>query len=159
MLQFLSCNFDLWWKQNAWFQVDYFKAKCMVSSWLFMHRQHDATSNFDKCHYIRCLHAEFAAKQAKAPLSLVTRRKVAQCIALSVISWYHCLDPTNHEISRVHCGKIINKGLSQVWCIQDFFLTAENTGFSFHLSTCQHHFRSVVWEAGIKAGTSNYILH
>ena len=58
----------------------------MASSWLFMPRRLSlgkstkrfciATSNFDKCHYIRCLRAEFAAKHPNVPLSLTTRWKM-----------------------------------------------------------------------------------
>ena len=33
----------------------------------------NARSNFDKCHYINCLRAEFAAKHTKAPLSFIMR--------------------------------------------------------------------------------------
>ena len=33
----------------------------------------NARSNFDKCHYISCLRAEFAAKHTKAPLSFIMR--------------------------------------------------------------------------------------
>ena len=33
----------------------------------------NARSNFDKCHYISCIRAEFAAKHIKAPLSFITR--------------------------------------------------------------------------------------
>ena len=60
--------------------------KRMASSWLFMPRRLllgkstkrfcDATSNFDKCHYIRCLRAEFAAKHTKVPFSLTKRWKM-----------------------------------------------------------------------------------
>ena len=61
-------------------------AKYIPSRWLFMHRWLqfgnstmrfcNATSDFDKYHYIRCLHAEFATKHSKAPLSLTTRQKM-----------------------------------------------------------------------------------
>ena len=36
----------------------------------------NATSNFDKCLYIRCLRAEFGAKHTKTPLSLTTHWKM-----------------------------------------------------------------------------------
>ena len=36
----------------------------------------NAMSYFDKCHHTRCLHAEFAAKHAKAPLSPTMRQKM-----------------------------------------------------------------------------------
>ena len=61
-------------------------AKYMALSWIFMHRRLqfgnsttqfcNATSDFDKCHYIPCLHAEFAVKHTKAPLSLTTNWKM-----------------------------------------------------------------------------------
>ena len=97
--------------------------KYMASSWLIYAqtaltsaaRFCNATSYFDKCHYIRCLHAGFAAKHTKAPLSLLTRWRmesdfwlmtVALYIALPLTSRYHCLDPTNRDISRVHCVSV-----------------------------------------------------
>ena len=115
---FTSCNFDLWWKQNGgqdndlrkttWLQVDFFMYKRLKfgnSTTRFC----NATSNFDECQYIHCLRAEFDAKHTKAPLSLTTRWKMepdfgsgqdARYIALPLISRYHCLDPTNHDISK-----------------------------------------------------------
>ena len=99
----------------------------MASSWLFMRRRLqfgnsitqfcNATSNYDKLHYIRCLRAEFAAKHTNAPLSLRTRWKMEPgfgswqspdiSCSIPLISRYHCLDPTNRDISRVHCIGIL----------------------------------------------------
>ena len=71
-----------------------------------------ATLTFDKWHDIRCLRAEFTAKHEKSPIiahnALVNGAwfglmTVARYIALSLISWYHCLDPTNRDISGLHC--------------------------------------------------------
>ena len=45
----------------------------MALIWKFQNAVCTAKSHFDKCHYIRCLRAEFAAKHGKAPLSLTTR--------------------------------------------------------------------------------------
>ena len=102
-------------------------AKYMPSSWLFMHRRHqfrnstmrfcNATSNFDKCHYIRWLCPEFAAKHAKSLIIAHNALEngawfwlmtVGRYIALPLISRYHCLDPTNRDISRVHCTCVIS---------------------------------------------------
>ena len=71
----------------------------------------NARSNFDKCHYISYIHAEFAAKHTKVPLLFITRWRMesdfgswqSPDISRSHLSRYHCLDPTNHDISRVHC--------------------------------------------------------
>ena len=112
-------------------------AKYMASSWLFMHRQLrfgnstrrfcNAMSNFDKCYYIRCLCAEFAAKHTKAPLSLTTHWKMEPDFGLwqsSVISCSHLYrgtiawTPTNHDILRGHCnGFSPSHYLNQCWNI------------------------------------------
>ena len=78
---FKSCNFDLWWKQNGGHGSDLrkilgFKLIIYIQTaliWKFQNAVSTATTHFDKCHYIRCLRAEFAAKHAKAPLSLTMR--------------------------------------------------------------------------------------
>ena len=75
------CNSDLWWKQNGGHDSDLRKIhgfKLIIYAqtaliWKFHNAVCTATSHFDKCHYIRCLRAEFAAKHVKAPLSLTTR--------------------------------------------------------------------------------------
>ena len=114
---FTSCNFDLWWKQNGgsdndlrkktWLQFDYLCQDCFDSEIL--------PRSF-------CLCAEFAAKHTKAPIIahnvlengawfwLMTD---ARYIVLPLISRYHCLDPTNHDISRVHCIYIFQYSS---WC-------------------------------------------
>ena len=97
----------------------------------------NAMSNFDNCQYIHCVCAEFATKHTKAPISLITRWKMepdfgswqtlhARYIALLLISRYQCLDPTNHNISRVHCIMFY------------IYLNASqyNTLFSFTLFSC-----------------------
>ena len=83
-------------------------AKRMASGCLFMHRWLwfgnsttrfcNAMSNFDKCHYIHCLRAEFATKYAKALSSLTTRWKMEPDCG----SWQ------SPDISRSHlyCGTI-----------------------------------------------------
>ena len=81
---FTSCNFDHWWKQNGGQDTDLDKIHGFKL--IFMHRRLlfgnsttrfcNATSNFDKCHYIRYLRAGLGAKHAKTPLSLITRKKM-----------------------------------------------------------------------------------
>ena len=81
---FKSCNFDLWWKQNGGHdsdlrKIDGFKSIIYAQIaliWKFQNAICTATSTFDKCHYICCLRAEFAAKHGKAPLSLTTRWQI-----------------------------------------------------------------------------------
>ena len=110
-------------------------AKCMTSSWLFMHRRPmifklyevcNATSNLDKYNYIRCLRAESQAKYAKKPIITQNMLKygtwfwlmtVAWYIALQLTPRYHCLDPTNRDMSRVHCiwNRVIT-GVPAVFC-------------------------------------------
>ena len=74
---FTSCNFDLWWKQNGdlrkihGFKLIIYGQTALI--WKFYNAVCTATSNFDKCHDVRCLRAEFAAKHGKSPLSLTTR--------------------------------------------------------------------------------------
>ena len=121
---FTSCNFDLCWKQNGGqdndlrkihgFRLLIYAQTALV--WNSTTRFCNATSNFDKCHDILCLRAEFAAKHTKAPSQLTTRWKtwpgfwlmaVARYIALPLISRYLSMDPTNRDISGLHCtGKI-----------------------------------------------------
>ena len=74
---FTSCNFDLWWKQNGG-TTNSAKYKLIIYAqttliWNSTAQFCNARSNFDKCHYISCLRAEFAAKHTKAPLSFITR--------------------------------------------------------------------------------------
>ena len=79
-----SCNFDLWWKRNCGQDKDLRKMhgfKLIIYAlttliWKFHHVVLQCKSNFDKCHYIRCLRAEFAAKHEKAPLPLTMRWKM-----------------------------------------------------------------------------------
>ena len=61
-----------WSPQNTWLQVDYLCTDGLII-WKFQNAVCTATSHFDKCHHIRCLRTEFAAKHGKAPLSLTTR--------------------------------------------------------------------------------------
>ena len=117
---FTSCNFDLCWKQNGGQDNDLRKIhgfKLLIYAqtalvWNSTTRFCNATSNFDKYHDILCLRAEFAAKQTKAPSPLTTRWKtwpgfwlmaVARYIALPLISRYLSMDPTNRDISGLHC--------------------------------------------------------
>ena len=91
-----------------------------------------ATSTFDKWHDIRCLRAVFTAKKTtwKSPIiahnALVNGAwfglmTVARYIALSLISRYHCLDPTNRYISGLHCiGSFI---WHQKWLFYTMFLS------------------------------------
>ena len=80
-LGFKSCNFDLWWKQNGGHHRDLCKIhgfKLIIYAqtaliWKFQNAVCTATLRFDKCHYIRSLRAEFAAKHGKASLSLTKR--------------------------------------------------------------------------------------
>ena len=46
-------------------------------------------SNFDKCHYIRCLHAEFAAKHTKALSSSLTTRWKISGAWFWPMTWYN----------------------------------------------------------------------
>ena len=117
---FTSCNFDVCWKQNGGqvndlrkihgFRLLIYAQTALV--WNSTTRFCNATSNFDKCHDILCLRAEFAAKHTKAPSPLTTRWKtwpgfwlmaVARYIALPLISRYLSMDPTNRDISGLHC--------------------------------------------------------
>ena len=117
---FTSCNFDLCWKQNGGqdndlrkihgFRLLIYAQTALV--WNSTTRFCNATSNFDKCHDILCLRAEFAAKHTKAPSPLTTLWKtwpgfwlmaVARYIALPLISRYLSMDPTNRDISGLHC--------------------------------------------------------
>ena len=80
---FRRCNFDLCWKQNGGqdndlrkihgFRLLIYAQTALV--WNSTTRFCNATSNFDKCHDILCLLAEFAAKHTKAPSQLTTRWK------------------------------------------------------------------------------------
>ena len=84
-----------------------------------------------KDHTTLCLHAEFVATHAKPPLSLISRWNkehdvrlltAARYIALSLISRCHSLDPTNRDISGVHCirrTKSQNSNVSRL-CLQLF---------------------------------------
>ena len=73
---FASCNFDLCWKQNGGqdndlrkihgFRLLIYAQTALV--WNSTSRFCNATSNFDKCHDILCLRAEFAAKH-KGPIT------------------------------------------------------------------------------------------
>ena len=79
---FTSCNFDLCWKQNGGHDNDLrkihgFRLLIYAQTALVLNsttRFCNATSNFDKCHDILCLRAEFA-KHTKAPSPLTTRWK------------------------------------------------------------------------------------
>ena len=127
---FTSCNFDLCWKQNGGpdndlrkihgFRLLIYAQTALV--WNSTTQFCNATSNFDKCHDILCLHAEFAAKHTKAPSPLTTRWKtwpgfwlmaVARYIALPLISQYLSMDPTNRDISGLHCTTVTDSDAAQ----------------------------------------------
>ena len=72
---------DPLWKQNGGNDSDCRKIHCFkliiyaqtALIWKFYGGVCNATLNFDKCRYIRCLCVAFAAKHTKAPLSLTAR--------------------------------------------------------------------------------------
>ena len=121
---FTSCNFDLcqrlWWKQNdgwgndlrkkTWLQVDYlctdgFNSEILPRGFVL---QCQILKNVIFVAYVLNLPLKHIgpiiahnALENGAWFWLVTD---ARYIALPLISRYHRLDPTNHDISRVHCS-------------------------------------------------------
>ena len=86
---FTSCNFDLCWKQNGGYdnnlrKIHGFRMLIYAQTALVWNSTTpfcNATSNFDKCHDILCLRAEFAVKHTKAPSPLTTRWNLAWILA------------------------------------------------------------------------------
>ena len=123
---FTSCNFDLWWKQNGrqdsylckttWLQVDFlctegFNSEILLRGFV-MHRQIMINVNIFVAYVLNLpLNTERPNYRSNAQVNgtwfwLMTD---AWYIALPLISWYHCLDPTSRDISRVHCISSISR--------------------------------------------------
>ena len=119
---FTSCNWSLvktkWRVGQRSSQMHNFKLIIYAQTaliWKLYYKVSNAMSNFAKYDYICCLCAESKARNAKPPLSCHNMLKygtwvhlktaVAWYSALPLILRYHCLGPTNRDISRVHCTR------------------------------------------------------
>ena len=121
---FKSCNFDIWWKQNGGyyndlrkktfygFQVDYLCQDGFNSENLpngFVMQRQILINVIIFVAYVLNLCREthkgpIIAQNALENGAWFWLMTDARYIALPLISRYHCLDPTNRDISRVHCS-------------------------------------------------------
>ena len=122
---FTSCILDLWWKQNdgqdndlrktTWLQVDFLSTDGFNSEILpcgfVMQRQILINVNISLPTCLICPYTYKGPITAHNALENGTWFRLmtdAQYIALSLTSRNHYLDPTNRDISRVHCNSLFS---------------------------------------------------